>query len=210
MTSAPPPGPPPSTAYEVWLRAMRSFACDPMTPIDHLPSLADDTYSPDTFVRIHDAVTMALESVTKQWVDGLQRAWRNASTPFELATGLSQSRVMLARRVQLARHPSLPPRMREGLERELRDSVARYQRELEESVHRAGPGHTVDHDWRDRMLAVVRENSLLKVLDYSMGADGRATTGPVPIASTPLPGSEPTSSGPPTQRWAHRRVTPAS
>lgn len=212
MTTSPPVG---NTAYETWVRTLRAWAEDQSTPLNHLPQLADDTFTPETYRAFFGYLSAALDAVSKRWVKGLDRAWSTSDTPFVLARELIQLRAVLARRVQLARHPALPPAIRDILEKDLVSSVQRYQRELEDNVRKSTATSRLDAKERESLLTVVRENSFLKVLDYGVAFDGSVpSTGPLPLTGGTADSPGGTSAGPPgsppaqAKRWAHRVIRP--
>ena len=193
-----------ASPYETWVLTMRAWATDPTTPLDHLPALDEDTFTPDTYARLFAYVLDALRAVSERWQALLQRAWETSSDSFELGRELVQLRATLSRRLQLAGHPSLPPEAREILVQDTREAISRYQRELEENVHRLHSTGRVDRKELDRMLMVVRENSFVGLLSYTVGHDGsRPTPAALPPTQPHLP--EATAALRPS-RWAHRRV----
>ena len=125
------------TPYETWVRTMEAWTADPTVPLDHLPPLSDDTFTPQTYERLMVYVRRALEAATDRWVQELGRALSSWRTPYDLAHDLVQLRSSLARRVQLSRHPSLPPTVREILSKDAERSIERYQAEIVDSVRKS-------------------------------------------------------------------------
>lgn len=188
------------TPYETWVRTMKAWAEDPTTPLDHLPPLADDTYTPETYERLLVYVDEARTKVTDAWVQELQRALSRWRTSFELAHDLVQLRASLARRVQLARHPSLPPTVRDVFTREVERAITRYQSELEESVQDSLKRGNLSTNDKEQVLRTIRENSFLRTLDVATTQDGRRQeVAPLPVVQPPAP----TASG---SRYSHRRL----
>jgi hypothetical protein len=189
-------------AYETWVLTLRAWAEDPLIAIDHLPPLDDATFTPDTYARLFEHLLAALEKVSNRWHDGLERAWKVSHDRFALAQELVALRASLARRVQLASHPSLPEGARTVLRTRTWEDVHRYQREIEEAVVALGTDGTVGRDEVEEMLAVVRENPFTAVLGYTMSFDGgRLDDGPLREVDT---------SGPITPRSRVRRIDPTS
>ena len=190
-----------TSPYETWVLTLRAWSQDPMTPLDQLPALADDTFTPETYGRLIDHLMKSLQTASDRWQSHLERAWSDVSSPHDLARQLVALRSTLSRRVQLSLHPSLPPAVREVLEREIRAAVARYQEDLEHAVRKQSAAASVDHGAVERLLKVVRENSFLSVLDYAVVQSGQR------LERAPLP---PTSPAHPTsgRRSVTRRVQP--
>lgn len=184
---------------------MRAWEADPTTPLDHLPVLTDETFTPETFSRLFAHVLKAMQAVSDRWQHLLVQAWATSSNSFELGRELVQLRATLSRRLQLAGHPSLPEKAREILLRDTRAAISRYQRDLEDNVRRLHSSGHVDRKELDRMLMVVRENSFEGLLTYNVSHDGsRAMAAPLP---PPGPHHhEPTTIR--ATRWDHRRVVP--
>lgn len=186
------------TPYETWVRTMKAWAVDPTIPLHHLPPLADDTFTPATYQRLLVYVKDALETVTQKWVAELGRALSTWRTPFELAHDLVQLRASLARRVQLSRHPSLPPTVRQAYIREVERAVGGYQKDIEDAVADGLRRGNLSMNDKEQVLRAVRENSFLRVLDLAVTQGGERQS------ATPLPVIDPPADLP--SRFAHRRL----
>lgn len=186
------------TPYETWVRTMKAWAVDPTIPLHHLPPLADDTFTPATYQRLLVYVKDALETVTQKWVAELGRALSTWRTPFELAHDLVQLRASLARRVQLSRHPSLPPTVRQAYIREVERAVSGYQKDIEDAVADGLRRGNLSTNDKEQVLRAVRENSFLRVLDLAVTQGGERQS------ATPLPVIDPPADLP--SRFAHRRL----
>jgi hypothetical protein len=163
-----------STPYETWVVTLRAWSTDPQTPLGHLPVLSEDEYTPDTFTRLIAELSKAMQAISDRWLARLAMACENSQTPHDLARELVSLRGVLARRGQLATHPSLPKPIKDGLQDGFRRDVENWQSEVEESIGRAHSRDSLDTTHRDLMLQVVRENSLLAVLGYDYGSASRA------------------------------------
>ena len=191
------------TPYETWVRTMRAWTSDPTTPLDHLPALADDTFTPQTYERLMVYVRAALEAATDRWVKELGRALSSWRTPYDLAQDLVQLRSSLARRVQLSRHPSLPPTLREVLGKDAERSIRRYQAEIEDSIQESLARSTMSKTDREHVLRVVQENSFTRSLDVAVTQSGvRQTVSALPVVTPPA--------GPAAPRHGHRRILPSA
>lgn len=192
-----------STPYETWARTMQAWAADPTIPLDHLPELADDTFTPQTYERLLVYIRSALEAVTERWATELGRALSSWRTPYELAHSLVQLRSSLARRVQLSRHPSLPPTVRDVLSRDAERSIQRYQVEIEESIRDSLARSSLSKTDREHVLRIIHENAFTRALEVAVVQTGeRQTVAALPEVSSPT--------GPPPSRYGHRRVLPSS
>lgn len=189
-----------STPYETWVVTLRAWSADPQIPLDHLPVLREDMYTPDTFTRLIAELSKAMQAISDRWLARLAKACENSQTPHDLARELVSLRGVLARRGQLATHPSLPQPVRDGLQDGFRRDVERWQSEVEESIGKNHSRYSLDTTHRDLMLRVVRENSLLAVLGYEYGSASQA---PALLA---LPERDPSLPlAPPTSRSSPRR-----
>ena len=161
-----------TTPYETWVNTLRAWREDPRTSLDGLPELREEMYTPDTFSRLMAQLMKAMQTVSDRWHEALVKVWEHAQTPHDMARELVSLRATLARRGQLASHPSLPEPVREALRNGFRSDVEKWQAELEEAVRSQHSRHTLNSGFIDTMLRVVRENSLIGVLDYGVVAGG--------------------------------------
>lgn len=171
-----------SSTYETWVLTLRAWSEDPTVPLDHLPALDERSFTVATYDRLLRYVVEALEAATERWVTGLERAFRSADSPFELGAQLVQLRRLLAHRLQLAAHPSLPASLRETLTADARQAVHNYQRELEDNLRRDTTHGRVGAAAREELLRVARENSFERLLAYDL-TDGRRPE-PAPLPDT--------------------------
>lgn len=201
MSAAPTTG---ATPYERWVLTLRAWQNDPTVSLDALPRLADDTFTPDTYRRLVTHITAALDSVGKRWEEGVGRALREFTTPFDLGKDLVAMRALLARQWQLADHSALPDGLRGPLSDGVRRRAANTQRDLEDSIKQRISGSTTDRAGWEQTLRALRESSLTRITQYAVGPDGRMTVAfhiPDPPASAPE--SRQTRPG---GRFAHRRL----
>lgn len=171
-----------TSSYEVWVRRLRQWQRDPATPLHDLPVLEHGTFTPITYQRLMTHIEKALEAVTKRWSERLAAAFSHSSSGHELARDLVTLRPLLARRVQLAHHPHLPPALRDVLGRECIETLSKMQTELEEDLKRLGRDGRLSRTDVDTLLTTVRENSLLRVMEMDIPQDG---TIPSPRAVAP-------------------------
>jgi hypothetical protein len=164
----------PSSAYETWVRRLRQWQRDPATPLDDLPVLEHDTFTPATYQRLLTHIEKALEAVTTRWSERLSVAFRRNGAGHDLARDLVAIRPLLARRVQLATHPHLPEALRGPLQRDCTQTLTRLQEELEEMVKDLRRDGKLRASDADELLRTVRENSLVRVLNMHITQDGRS------------------------------------
>lgn len=162
-----------NTAYETWVVTLRAWSADPRTPLDHLPVLDAQSYTPDTYQRLIAQLTKAMQVVSDRWVASLEQAVQDNRTTHDLARAMVDLRRTLARRGQLAGHPSLPEPVRAALTEGFRRDVTQFQSSLEEDLLSA-LRTSMDRRHTEAMLRVVRDNSLIAVLNYSTGANSAA------------------------------------
>lgn len=172
--------------YETWVLTLRQWQKDPLTPLDHLPQLDEVDFSPSTWARLLSHVDAAITQVMRDWQASLSRAVAASRSDHDLGRDLVQLRRVLARRVQLARHVSLPPRVRDALSADAEASIHRLQADLEKNVSQSAADGRVDRAAADRLLGIVRTNSLVHALTLDTVQDGRAAA-PVPLQAQPLP-----------------------
>lgn len=178
--------------YETWVLALRQWQKDPLTPLDHLPRLEQEDFSPGTWTRLLSHVDSAITHVMNDWQAALSRTLGTARSDHELGRDLVQLRRILARRVQLAGHVSLPPRVRDALSADTKASILRLQADLEKNVAKSAADGKVDLAAADRLLGIVRTNSLVHVLTLETSQDGSAAVPAAPQASA-RPGTDATA-----------------
>lgn len=205
-----------ASPYETWVLTLRAWSSDPRTPLDHLPALASDMFTPDTYGRLIDHLVRAIQAATERWEGALHQLTATARTDQELAMGLVDLRNTLARRVQLVSHPALPPEIRDALTKENRAAIERFQHEFEEALmNQARAGHALQAGLQ-QTLATVRANPFTEVLDREMRLDGTTLRGRVAYADQPPPSapgprvapvSPAPQDAPPMTRRSYRRIT---
>lgn len=160
------------SAYETWVRRLRAWQKDPTTPLQDLPVLEHDTFTPASYQRLLTHIEKALEAATRRWSDRLEAAFTRHSGGHDLARDLVTIRPLLARRVQLATHPHLPEGLRGPLRQECTATLERLQEELERMIGDLGRDGKLSSQDTDQILRTVRENSLLRVMDMDIPLDG--------------------------------------
>lgn len=169
-----------NSIYETWVMTLRQWQKEPLTPLDRLPPLKEEDFSPGTWARLLDHIDAAITQVMNDWQASLSKAVGTARSDQDLGRELVQLRRILARRVQLARHASLPDRVRNALSADAEASISRLQSDLEKNVSKSSADGRVDPSSADRLLGVVRTNSLVHVLTLETVQDGSAAA-PAPL-----------------------------
>ncbi|MCF6389349.1 hypothetical protein L2K20_20435 [Mycobacterium sp. MBM] len=195
----------PTSVYEAWVSALRLWGADPRHDMAGLPVLVVDSLPPAAYERLLGHLMAAQQRVMDQWSVTFTRDLAAVRDEHSRARVLLGGRVLLARRLQLARHPGLPEVVRTELANGIARDIRQLQQELEEAVMRQQPGTRLDRTQIERALYALRTNPLTAVLDpgFSLQAllDGRVEDPPVPVS--PLPptrGPEAADPDPPVRR----------
>lgn len=174
----------PTSAYEAWVRRLRTWSRDPTTPLHDLPVLRHDTFTAETYNRLLTHLEKALGAVGDRWAEGLTRAFSQVQSNHEFARELVNLRAVLARRLQLASHPHLPPALRDPLTRETLRSFEDLQKELEEQISALSRENHVPQQQVELLLRVVKDNPLSRIVDMDIPLDGSTPAAPVAERAT--------------------------
>ena len=179
-----------SSVYKTWATTLRTWSRAPSTSLDGLPPLTAESFSPRTFSRLVDHLVTAVSTMMDGWNESFARSWEHALASGDVHTiesALVDARRLLLPRLRLSTHPSLPQELRENLMTSMRKDVESLQHQLEEAVSSTRAGRVVsDPIGDDRLVRVVRENSLMRVFDTGY-VDGSAIIGLADRASAPGP-----------------------
>lgn len=165
-------GQPAATAYELWVRTIRAWSGDESVSLVGLPQLSEDSMPAGAYSRLIDHVAEAIETVTARWDRSLARTLESIGEPSALAMELVSLRRRLARRLELARHPSLPEVVRTAFSEAADRDIRSYQRDLEDAVSKLGRSGHVPTTVVDALYRCIRENSFVAVLNYTGAAPG--------------------------------------
>lgn len=186
-----------ASAYEAWVVAVRAWRDDPRHDMSNLPQLTVDSLPPSAYERLFAHLSAAHQHVMDQWSEAFAREWGSARDDHARVRALMGTRMLLARRLQLAGHPGLPAAVREGLVDGVARDVNALQSQLEEAVSRQS-GHRIDRIARERTLRLLRTNALTVILEpgFPLQAliDGRVDEPQSPHLA-PLPEPEQSGSG---------------
>ncbi|WP_367767908.1 hypothetical protein [Arthrobacter sp. HS15c] len=175
-----------NSVYETWVLTLRQWQKEPLTPLDRLPPIKEEDFSPGTWARLLAHIDAAITQVMNDWQASLSKAVGTARSDQDLGRELVQLRRILARRVQLARHSSLPDRVRNALSADAEASILTLQSDLETNVSKSAADGRVDPSAADRLLGVVRTNSLIHVLTLETVQDG-SVAAPAPLQGPVTP-----------------------
>jgi len=178
-----------ASAYEAWVTALRLWRDDPRHDMSGLPTLVVDSLPPSAYERLLGHMIGAHQHVMDRWSETFARSWAAAGDEQQQVRALLDTRVLLARRLQLANHPGLPEVIRTELSKSVANDVHQLQKQLEEAATRHQAGVRTDRLQIERALRVLRTNRLTAILepDFSLHAllEGRFDV-PAPQPLPPL------------------------
>ncbi|MEY9993897.1 hypothetical protein ABIE67_005929 [Streptomyces sp. V4I8] len=184
--------------YQAWVDFLRRWAAfEPVDPAA-LPTLTQEHYDADTWVRLTNHLTGALDTRLVAWAEALVRALGQARDDFSYGRELAQARVGLRSVRALAGHPGLPESLRtrltELIDRQIPQLQAQLEQNLDDELRRGADVRLVE-----RRRRALRDNALTVVLDQSP-----------PQASAPPPATGARDSAPaaPPDPWAYDPAAP--
>lgn len=149
--------------YSVWVNRLSAFGDDPNTSLAGLPEITVDYFPASTFERLMKHINRAENKVMERWDSELSRDIRHASDMHELSNAILHSRKLLARRIALDNHPSLPEVLRSKLMKNATDDINNLQKDLEKNVGKSTDSWAVNSS--DQLLEIVRTSPLTAVLN---------------------------------------------
>lgn len=162
----------PTNTYEAWVVTLRMWVKDPSTSLATLPLLTEENLPRAAYERLATHLTEALQQSTQAWEQGLLQALADSRDYHDLADRLVKLRVTLARRRQLASHPSLPEGMRSTLTGDFDRFVLRSQEQLETNLRNYAARAMLPQEMQTSLLRVIRENPLTGVQHLDLTQDG--------------------------------------
>lgn len=148
--------------YSAWVNRLSAFGDDPNTSLAGLPEITVDSFPASTFERLMKHINRAENKVMERWDSELSRDIQHASDTHELSNAILHSRKLLARRIALDNHPSLPEVLRSKLMKNATDDINNIQKDLEKNVGKSTDSWAVNSS--DQLLEVVRTSPLTAVL----------------------------------------------
>lgn len=149
--------------YETWVHRITAWGDDPSVSLNDLPPITEEMFLPATFDRLFKHIDRANMKIMDRWEENLVRDLSKAKTEPELARVLANSRGLLAKRVEFARNPALPEKIRETLTKEVETTIRDLQKQLEENFSNQESSTAVV---RNDFLRVVKQTPLTAVLDW--------------------------------------------
>lgn len=173
-----------SSAYEAWVNAIYAWRENPRHDLSQLPTLVVESLPPSAFDRLFAHIAKAQQYVMDQWSDTFVRDWASARDEHAAMRVLMASRVVMARRLQLAGHPGLPEVVRREFTEGVARDVRKLQKDLEDLAVRQS-GYRIDRAGIERSLNLLRANRLTAILEpgFPLQAliEGRLDTTPLPV-----------------------------
>ena len=151
--------------YQAWAVRLEQWAHDPRTSLDGLPTLTEETFRTETYLRLVDRANDALSTFMDGWSNQLAAAFGRARDTHELAAEMVRLRHLLEPRLRLAEHPAWPEPVRQALVEGLRKDLASLQTSIEQSVARTSARGHWDRTAADEQVAVVRRNPLTALME---------------------------------------------
>ena len=164
-------------AYHAWSTFLQQWGdgaqADPAT----LPRLAPEDLAGDTWERLMNQITAALDKRLSTWSDTLSRELGNAGDEFAAARALDHARWGLPPVRALAAAPGLSDEVRtrllELVDNQIRSVQEQIDRQIQRMRHSGVPAATVE-----ARLRTVRENPLTVVLCQAHATGGGWDAGP--------------------------------
>jgi len=145
--------------------ALRSWSTDPTRDLDGLPVLDAESFTSTSGARFMSHVNDALTGMMQHWQRALERALKTPASDHELTRELVRLRALLARRLQLARHPSLPEEIRTALWEGTVSDVTRLQAELEQGAMTSTHAATSTRAAQERLVRLLRSSRFTAILE---------------------------------------------
>ncbi len=177
-----------NSVYESWVITLLAWRDDPTVPLDDLPVLTEESLPRDAYDRFFRHLQEALEHSTRRWEKAFAAAISGFRDDHDLADRLVKQRAGLARRLQLASHPSLPEPVRIALTEDFARMVHRLQEQFESNTRSGLIRSRHPHHVVEQLMRTVHENPLDDVLRLRVSQDGmRATAEALPDVRADAP-----------------------
>lgn len=150
-------------AYEAWAGFLRRWAAgEPVDPAA-LPALPQEQFPADTWVRLTQHLTSALDTRLVAWADALVRALNQATDEFSYGRELTHARTGLHAVRAVAAHPGLPESLRTELLKLVDSTIRQVQEQLEQNLEAQARAGT-DRRLLERRRRTLRDNALTGAL----------------------------------------------
>ena len=178
-------------AYATWTTYVARWGADLGVSDEHLPTLGQEDFAPQTWVRLTNHIIDAINARLRLCTTALTTDMASARSEFAVGQALVRARTGLASVLRLASHPSLP----EDLRGRLRGMVEQQIVSVQQSLQQDGDG-LERSGWRradaDARRSTIKNNPLTGVLTSAMAAPQAAPgAADAPPAWAPDPGRRP-------------------
>ncbi|MFE2098946.1 hypothetical protein [Streptomyces sp. NPDC059468] len=173
--------------YQAWVGFLRRWAA--LEPVDPavLPVLAEEQYDSDTWARLTEHLTSALNTRLVTWAEHLVRALNASRDDFSWGRELAQARTGLHAVRGLAAHPGLPESLRtrltELVDNQITEVQAQLERNLDAEIRRGTDPRLVE-----RRRRTLRDNALTATLTARPAQDAWAYDPAAPPRRRIVPG----------------------
>ncbi|WLP92149.1 hypothetical protein [Gordonia sp. NB41Y] len=187
-----------TSQYEMWVETLRRWRTDPSTDLSRLPLLQADSLPVQAYQRLFVHLGDAIQTMMNDFAEKFARDLGAARSEHDIARTLVNARPQLARRIQLARHPGLPPEVQRPLLEAAERDLRALQQELEQGFTGPSSRYGSDRGAAERLLHLARQNSFTAILAPGFPLESLFNaSGAVPAA--PAPGRAPSPPSPPSQ-----------
>lgn len=178
--------------YETWVEFLRRWAAEEPVAPGALPPLADDRFPAETWERLAEHLSRALDTRLTTWADRLVAALLAASDEFSAGRALAQARNGLRAVRAVAAHPGLPETTRTRLTDMVDGQIRDLQDQLERSLDLAAAENGSDPRWVEQRRRTFRDNPLTAALPAGPPAPGKAAArGKADPNAVPIPDPDP-------------------
>ncbi|GHI05315.1 hypothetical protein AQI88_23240 [Streptomyces cellostaticus] len=173
--------------YQTWVGFLRRWAAlEPVDPAT-LPALPEEQYDSDTWVRLTEHLTSALNTRLVAWAEHLVRALNEARDEFSYGRELAQARTGLHGIRALAAHPGLPESLRTALTELVDNQITQVQAQLEQNLD-AETRRGTDPRLVERRRRTLRDNALTATFTVQQTQDTWAYDPAAPPRRRIVPG----------------------
>ncbi|MFT4127530.1 MAG: hypothetical protein QM662_15035 [Gordonia sp. (in: high G+C Gram-positive bacteria)] len=180
------------SAYEQWVMALRRWQRDPGADMSGLPVLRADSLPPDAYSRLFGHFHTAMSALTEDVAARFARMLEVARSDHDIANALIGLRAPLARRLQLCRHPALPPEVVRALTDGAERDITALQHELEDVLTSSSSRYASDRRRLEELRTLVRHNRITVVLEPGFPLESLFSNGAHPPASRRRSAPDPT------------------
>ena len=148
--------------YQTWVAFLERWQAGEQVDPAGLPPLTEKDFAGDSWQRLTDRITGALDGRLTAWSETLSRELSTARDEFTAARALNHARWGLPSIRALAAAPSLPPELRTRLIEIVDSQIVSVQQQLDQQVQRLRASG-VPNAAVEARLRTVRDNPLTAV-----------------------------------------------